>query len=1220
MNYHFIVLLQHRAIVIPQLSFKKIQNATFLFSDTTESELYMSSCLRELQFTKDARNCHKQVCSRGRIGCLLFDCRGKVLELLRPDNNGRVQTVCSEEVFGIIRCLSTFRLVGAARDYLIIGSDSGRIVILEFDAKINRFIRVHQETFGKSGCRRIVPGEFIAVDPQGRACMIGAVEKQKFVYILNRDPNQRLTISSPLEAHRAHTILFSLVGLDVGFDNPLFASIETNYHETNTTTGEESSGDKMFTIYEMDLGINHVVRKYAEPVPMSAHLLIPVTGGSDGPGGCIVCCDSTLLYKKLGRETIACDFPKRVDCPSDKPVMVVSYAKHKSSLLLVQTELGDLFKVDLERTSSNGIVTRIRMSYLDTIPRANSLCILRSGFLFAASEFGDHALYQINASAWTGEEDQKKQIIFTPNSDQLTSLELFDQLPSLCPLTDLKQVDKELFAITGRSSTSFLKKLSFGVPVSEMASSALPGKPSGVWSISNDQGLQDKYIIISFVDATLVLAVGETVQEVADAAGLLPNVSTLHASKMTDNSLIQIHPRGLRHVHEATGKVAEWRAPGGRQVIVGTANSTQVVLALTGGDLVYFELISETLSVQEIAKRDMGSEISSISLMAVEKGRARALFMAVSGSDRSVRVLSLEPDKLLKQLSAQSYQVAVESTLITMDGFLSIGLANGTLVRCCLDKVTGVLTDPRNRFLGIRPVRLCKIFVEKRECVLALSSKPWIVDPLTVGTAPLAHSGPIETAASFNSDQCPEGFVGIAGDLLKIIGIDRLGSKTFAEESSLSLNYTGRKIVQIPNISGSSSSAALAVLEAQHNSFPESKREKLIENLQLEGEQKEIGRAGTAGKGQWASCVEIIDPTTLSQISRIEMENNECAVSVSVAHFYQLKDNRPCLLVACAKDLEIIACKRSASESFIKTFLYNELFVPQLVHVTPVETPFVPLAMCAFEGRLLVSLTSPTGGCFLRLYELGKKRLLKKTQYRNNTCGGFHSIQVVKDRIFAADVFNSILVLKLNKVDGQLFVVCDDIGPRYVSAMLALDYNTVIGGDKFDNIFANRIPIEVREDSAGTGEATLGSGGLRLGPDTSYILGKNHKLEPVNHFHLGELVTSMQKTCLSPGSSEVILYSTINGSIGALYPFLTKKEYELFLGLESHMRNALGSSLVGRDHCAFRSYYLPTKGVVDGDLVAGFSKLPNKSQIAQLVGKSVNEIEKIIEEIHNRIT
>ncbi len=34
------------------------------------------------------------------------------------------------------------------------------------------YFKVHQETFGKSGCRRIVPGQFLATDPKGRAVMI----------------------------------------------------------------------------------------------------------------------------------------------------------------------------------------------------------------------------------------------------------------------------------------------------------------------------------------------------------------------------------------------------------------------------------------------------------------------------------------------------------------------------------------------------------------------------------------------------------------------------------------------------------------------------------------------------------------------------------------------------------------------------------------------------------------------------------------------------------------------------------------------------------------------------------------------------------------------------------------------------------------------------------------------------------------------------------------
>ena len=55
------------------------------------------------------------------------------------------------------------------------------------------------------------------------------MEKQKLVYILNRDAQAHLTISSPLEAHKNNTILYDAVGVDVGFENPTFACLEFDY-------------------------------------------------------------------------------------------------------------------------------------------------------------------------------------------------------------------------------------------------------------------------------------------------------------------------------------------------------------------------------------------------------------------------------------------------------------------------------------------------------------------------------------------------------------------------------------------------------------------------------------------------------------------------------------------------------------------------------------------------------------------------------------------------------------------------------------------------------------------------------------------------------------------------------------------------------------------------------------------------------------------------------
>ena len=49
----------------------------------------------------------------------------------------------------------------------------------------------------------------------------------------------------------------------------------------------------------------------------------------------------------------------------------------------------------------------------------------------------------------------------------------------------------------------------------------------------------DAYIVVSFVNATLVLSIGETVEEVTDS-GFLGTTPTLGCSSLGDNALLQV--------------------------------------------------------------------------------------------------------------------------------------------------------------------------------------------------------------------------------------------------------------------------------------------------------------------------------------------------------------------------------------------------------------------------------------------------------------------------------------------------------------------------------------------------------------------------------------------------------------------------------------------------------------------------------------------------------
>jgi hypothetical protein len=84
--------------------------------------------------------------------------------------------------------------------------------------------------------------------------MIASIEKQKFVYVLNRDNAANLTISSPLEAHKSNNIVFSIVGMDCGFDNPVFAAIELDYREADNVREGCVGGGMCVCVCDMWVG------------------------------------------------------------------------------------------------------------------------------------------------------------------------------------------------------------------------------------------------------------------------------------------------------------------------------------------------------------------------------------------------------------------------------------------------------------------------------------------------------------------------------------------------------------------------------------------------------------------------------------------------------------------------------------------------------------------------------------------------------------------------------------------------------------------------------------------------------------------------------------------------------------------------------------------------------------------------------------------------------
>lgn len=1148
--------------------------------------------------------------------------KGKILEIVKPDEStGRLESIISVNVFGIIRSIAAFRLTGGFKDYLAVGSESGRLVILEFMPDKNKFEKVHQETFGRSGCRRIVPGQFLACDSRGRALMIGAVEKQKLVYQLNRDTQANLTISSPLEAHKANTFVFHMVNVDVGYENPLFACLELDYEEADEDpTGQAARDTKQtLTYYELDLGLNHVVRKYSEPLEEFANLLIPVPGSNDGPSGLLVCSENFITYKNFGEQMdIKCPIPRRkgeTDV-STRGILIACSATYKylkedkrKFFFFIQTELGDVFKTELE--CEEEIVTEISMTYFDTLPVASSLCLLphsrrhlEGGLLFVAAEAGNHLLYQIEQiddqevqtfsslmyekllkhSGANFDEDNK---IFQFKPGNLRNLVLVDQIQSMAPILSATTFNHEdehqLIVSCGSNKNSTIRVLKHGLEVTERATSMLPSMATGVWSVRKRcDSLYDEYIVVSFTNATLVLGVGETIEEIIDS-GILGTKSTLGCTQLGDDSLVQIHPDGIRHIHPDK-RVSEWRAPLKRQIVKCAVNQRQLAIALSNHEILYFEMDTTGQLNEYNERKEFNSQISCMALGEIPPGELRCPFLAV-GVEQKVCIISLDINDCMSEVTRQTFTSAPESVSIaelaggrdlsfSAQLYLNVGLQNGELIRTRLDRVSGDLSEPIRRYLGSKPVSLYNTKVQGKFAVLACTNKTWLVycHQNRCHLSPLSYEA-FDYAASFTSPEVKEGIIAISGTTLRVLSLDRLGD--VYNQQLHHLEVTPRRFVVHPE-SGN-------IVAMSTDRLP------LLISVEDQADR-------------WRSSISLINPNDQSKYREFNLESNEAALCIAMATF---GSSSVYVHVGVAVDYKLRSQESSANE--IHTYRVSSRGEEmELVHKTPCES--IPRAMSALQDRLVVGM-----GRILRVYDLGKKKLLRKCESKQIP-NFVVSISCVSNRIFVGDVQESFTFMKYRKQENVLSVFADDTYPRYLISAGVIDYNTVAGGDKFGNICVLQLPEDVNDDvdDDPTGTRSLW--------DRGWLGGASQKAVNMATTFVGDLVTSIQKSSLTVGRAECILYTTISGSIGALIPLTQKEDFEFFQTLEMHLRSE-ESPLCGRDHLAFSSTYFPIKNIIDGDMCERYLALEPKAQqkIADEMESQPGEISLQIDQMIERI-
>ncbi len=216
-------------------------------------------------------------------------------------------------------------------------------------------------------------------------------------------------------------------------------------------------------------------------------------------------------------------------------------------------------------------------------------------------------------------------------------------------------------------------------------------------------------------------------------------------------------------------------------------------------------------------------------------------------------------------------------------------------------------------------------------------------------------------------------------------------------------------------------------------------------------------------------------------------------------------------------------------------------------------------------------------------------------------------LQTQGSRIIVSDVQESVTYVVYKFQDNRLIPFVDDTIARWTTCTTMVDYETVAGGDKFGNLWLLRCPQKASE------EADEDGSGAHLIHERQYLSGAPNRLALMSHFFPQDIPTSIQKTQLVAGGRDILLWTGLQGTLGILVPFVSREDVDFFQSLEMQLASQ-NPPLAGRDHLIYRSYYIPVKGAIDGDLCETYALLPNdkKQMIAGELDRSVREIERKI--------
>lgn len=1013
----------------------------------------------------------------------------------------------------------------------------------------------------------------------------------------------------------------------------------------------------------------------------------------------VICFNTHILIKDmLGLYSLKCEYPSEV-LESNEHVMIVAsdiqIMKNNSFLLLTQMNTGHLFKICIEPNESDRNRPVAKFCYFDKIPNiSNSTClnIFGNGSMYINSQFLYDHLY-LNFEG-LGDNDENYDKIDNEN-ENLTVISKHENLNPL--IKNINVTETTPFTLlhcqgssaeSGKHSINILKN---AVPLTEFISSPLPGGVSNLFTVKLEHKPYHSFIVLSMVNfSTVILKIeNDSIEQFTpgEDSFKLQDDMTLHIGSMASNTIIQVCKNEMRHiiVNDKTDDFTfnfNWLPPAGVSIVSAASNSNQVVLGLSNNEVVYFQL-NKTSLVEYQYRPELDDIITCIAL--VENSHLSSPILVVGTRDSTINILSLEMSDKNKALQVIAFQSldAIPSSLLILEKsrhFLNmhIGLDDGTYLVNNINLRSMHITNEQKRNLGSRAIkRLNYVMVDLQyekndeseeesdygsdsendnEKSTEGTSKPTnLLEPLV-----LIHAN--KSWASYSSNETV---------LIRPLSLDSekrlVTTRSLISENiqtngcSCSLGSKGNLIIGgfefLPSGKSWFDFNSISFNEEHIDNEPrdedeEDEDEETIEEvgfrcvdiLSLNDQGKTINII-VENKVSKSNCTKIsaLDSKTNDRLPVICEEKQKFTVklenigtrAVSLTKF----STRHWHLVLLDTDNTLHTYELGFSNSKESMVSLKKL------HETTLESQ--TYTMDVFRNYILIPSKNK-----LVLMDLGQKKLLVK--YVGPAIDFVTAIVKVSvwegERIAVGDVKNSVTLLQYNDSKKAIEILANDIVPRDVTAIKFLDRSTIIGGDKFSNIWTLRLSVK-NEKLLQTCDYNLEELQKHLikenGPLRSKapnILDCPFKLDLITNMFINDIPTQfIVEKSIQMASRPVIIYVGVQGTIGALLPLLIESEATKLKKIEKMLRDTdelwflkeegllekvggefekqdgeeneneiskmidFGIDIPGQetekviegrgtimecDHIQYRGQYAPVKSVIDGDLCEIFGLLP----------------------------